>query len=45
MVGCTQSDEFYIESGSYFGCKTINIGCTTVFAPSSSSIDGMAYGW
>jgi hypothetical protein len=44
-MDCTQSDEFYIESGSYLGCKTINVGCTTIFAPSSSSIDGMAYGW
>jgi hypothetical protein len=44
MMGCTQSDEFYTESGSYFGCKTIDVGCTTAAAPSSSVL-GMYYGW
>ncbi|CAO2647262.1 Nn.00g081840.m01.CDS01 [Neocucurbitaria sp. VM-36] len=28
-MGCSQSDELYFESGSYFGCPTIYTACTS----------------
>ncbi|KAH7407002.1 hypothetical protein DE146DRAFT_416069 [Phaeosphaeria sp. MPI-PUGE-AT-0046c] len=42
MVGCTESREYYQESGRYFGCSTIYTGCVNAL-PTGISSRGIDY--